>query len=348
MKEIVSLRLKNARALNGLSQQEIADRIGITKQMISKYENGIALPSSRILLQLSRIFNVKLDYFFSKNIVDLGVINFRKKSSFSKKKQESLKEKIRIQLQNYIQIENILSIDSTFNNIIQNEQIANLLDIESVVLKIRNAWEIGLDPIHNIIQLLEDQEIKVIELYDVDDKFDGLATFVNEKFPIIVVNGNFPVERKRFTLLHELGHLLLNLPDCDVKTQENFCNKFAAEFLFPKKMVVKEFGGYRDKVSLRELIEAQKKYGISIRAAMYRLVDASIISEKRNIDFYKKINSDPKLKKEVDQPRFETPEKSNRFEQLIYRALSQELITLSKAASLLNEDLEKLKRSSLI
>ena len=207
-------------------------------------------------------------------------------------------------------------------------------DIERIVLLLRAEWEIGLDPIHNIIQLLEDKEIKVVELFDVDETFDGVATFVNDKFPVIVVNGNFPVERKRFTLLHELGHLLLNLPDCNIKDEENYCNKFAAEFLFPKKLVIKEFGVKRDLISLNELIEVQRKYGISIQAIIHRLVDAGIFTDNRKIEFYKKINFNASLKREVNMERFQTPEKSNRFEQLVYRALSQEIISISKASSL--------------
>lgn len=348
MENLVANRIKNARVLKCLSQQNVADEIGISKQMVSKYESGEAIPTSSKFIKLSKLFGLKIDYFFSSFQIELGEINFRKKSTFSMKKQSSLKEQIKINLENYLWIEDSLSIDYTFKNIIQNSKINSIEDVENAVLKLRNEWNIGIDPIHNIIQLLEDKEIKVIELFDVDGKFDGMATYVNDKFPVIVVNGNFPVERKRFTLLHELGHLLLNLPECDVKQEENFCNKFAAEFLFPKQIVVKEFGGKRDHITITELISTQKKYGISIPAIIYRLVDSEILSKQRHTNFYKKIRFNPSLEREVNMTRFETPEKSNRFEQLVYRALAQEKISFSKASSLLNKNIETIKESSLI
>jgi len=348
MENLVANRIKNARVLKCLSQQNVADEIGISKQMVSKYESGEAIPTSSKFIKLSKLFGLKIDYFFSSFQIELGEINFRKKSTFSMKKQSSLKEQIKINLENYLWIEDSLSIDYTFKNIIQNSKINSIEDVENAVLKLRNEWNIGIDPIHNIIQLLEDKEIKVIELFDVDGKFDGMATYVNDKFPVIVVNGNFLVERKRFTLLHELGHLLLNLPECDVKQEENFCNKFAAEFLFPKQIVVKEFGGKRDHITLTELISTQKKYGISIPAIIYRLVDSEILSKQRHTNFYKKIRFNPSLEREVNMTRFETPEKSNRFEQLVYRALAQEKISFSKASSLLNKNIETIKESSLI
>jgi Zn-dependent peptidase ImmA (M78 family) len=348
MKDIVSQKIKHARVLKGFSQQELADRIGVSKQMISKYEKGESVPTSTNLLKLGKSLQVKMDYFFMPSKIEFGVLNFRKKSSFSAKKQDSLEQLIKLKLENYLDIESLLHIDSSFNNSIGKKKVDSIEEIEQLVLALRNEWEIGLDPVHNIIQLLEDQEIKVVELFDVDDSFDGLATLVNHQFPVIVVNGNFPVERKRFTLLHELGHLLLNLSNMSVKEEEFYCNLFASEFLFPKKLVIKEFGYKRDLILLNEFIEVQKKYGISIPAIVYRLADASIFSEKRKTDFYKKINANSKLKSEVNLSRFETPEKSNRFEQLVYRALSQEIISISKASSLLNQNVNALMENTLL
>jgi len=346
MKEIVSLKIKQGRVLNAMSLQDLADLIGVSKQMISKYEKGESLPSSKILIQLAKSLKVKLDYFFLPSTVELGEINFRKKNSFSIKKINSLKEEIKIKLSNYLEIENILQINNSFENPLNRKKVFSLDDIESIVKELRDEWEIGLDPIHNIIQLLEDKEIKVVEINEPENKFDGLASVINNKYPIIVINQNFNVERKRFTLLHELGHLLLTLPECEVKFEENICNRFASEFLFPKNMVIKEFGESRDAISLMELIEVQKKYGISIKAIMYRLKDVGILSESRLAEFYKKINFNSSLKREVDEERFKTPEVSHRYEQLVYRALSQELISSSKAASLLNMNINEVLGNS--
>lgn len=345
MENLVAYRIKNARKLKGLSQQDVADEINVSKQMVSKYEKGTSMPSSSSLLKLSRLFGLKIDYFFSSFKIEIGEVNFRKKSSFSMKKQNSLKEQIKINLENYLWLEDTLSIDYSFENCIKNYKIKSVSDIEKAVLKIRNEWNIGIDPIHNIIQLLEDKEIKVIELYDVDDKFDGLATYVNDKYPVIVVNGTFPVERKRFTLLHELGHLLLNLSDCELSQEEKFCNKFASEFLLPKNIVINEYGGKREHITLTELISTQKKYGISIPAIVYRLVDSNILSKERQKQFYIKVNFNPSLKKDINLSRFETPEKSNRYERLVYRALAQENITISKASSLLSKNIEVVREN---
>jgi Zn-dependent peptidase ImmA (M78 family)/DNA-binding XRE family transcriptional regulator len=343
MNHIVAYRIKNGRLLKGYSQNKLAEELHISKQMISKYENGLAIPDSKKLIALSKLFGVKVDYFFNSYKVGIERVNFRKKAKFSKKKQDSLRAKIKSELENYLWIEDLLSIDYSFKNPISKIEIKSLNDIEDAVFKLRNEWNIGTDPLHNCIQLLEDQEIKIIEIDSVDDSFDGLATFADDKYPVIVVNKNFPVERKRFTLLHELGHLLLNLKNYDYKNEEMFCNKFASEFLYPKNIVKNDFGGKRDGISLNELIAVQKKYGISIPAIVYKLVDANILAKDKIKQFYKRMNSNKNFKNTVNENRFETPESANRFERLVYRALTQDSISTSKASSLLGVNLSEVK-----
>lgn len=142
MESLVGNRIKNARILKCLSQQNVAEEIGISKQMVSKYEKGEALPTSSKLIKLSKLFGLKIDYFFSSFQIELGEINFRKKSTFSIKKQNSLKEQIKIRLENYLWIEDLLSIDYTFKNTIQDKEIKTIEDVEKVVLQLRNEWEI--------------------------------------------------------------------------------------------------------------------------------------------------------------------------------------------------------------
>lgn len=341
MKEIVSQKIRQGRILNALSLQDLANLIGVSKQMISKYERGESMPTSKLLLNLAKSLGVNMDYFFKDSTVELGSVTFRKRKNLSIKKVNALKEAIKIKLANYLEIENILQINNYFENPLKRIKANSLEDVALIVHELRNEWEIGLDPIHNIIQILEDKEIKVFEIDEPENNFDGLATIINTKYPVIVINKNFNVERKRFTLLHELGHLLLELPVGDSKLEESICNRFAAELLFPNNSVLKEFGTSRDVLSLSELIAVQMKYGLSIKAVVYRLRDAGILSASRVVGFYKKLNDSQHLMLLVDKERFKTPEESRRFEQLVYRALSQELISSSKAASLLNVNINQ-------
>lgn len=92
MESPVSFRLKNARIQNGFSLQQVADRLGISRQMVCKYEHG-TMPASEKLIALAKLFNQKTDYFFRPSEVHIGTINFRKKSQFSSKKNQCLKRR---------------------------------------------------------------------------------------------------------------------------------------------------------------------------------------------------------------------------------------------------------------
>ena len=61
--EFNATRLKDARLLRGLSQIELADLLGVTKQAISQYENGIVTPKSDITFKMSEVLNIPLAYF---------------------------------------------------------------------------------------------------------------------------------------------------------------------------------------------------------------------------------------------------------------------------------------------
>lgn len=343
METVVAARIRNSRIQKGYSLQEVAEKIGVSKQMINKYEQGISMPTSEKLIAFSKLFGQKVDYFFRKPEVEIGEINFRKKSKFSNKKVNALKEEIRVQIENYLYIENICNLNNIFVNPLSECAINSKDDVIRATEILRNAWNIGNDTIHNIIQLLEDKEIKVIEVEEETSLFDGLATVVDEKYYVIVVNKSMPIERKRFTLLHELGHLLLNLNHFNEKEQESLCHAFASEMLLAQRNVIIEFGDKRNKISLNELKNMQEKYGISISAIVYKLGEVKIISQEKLTSFYKRLNYDNALKQEVEMSRFEGDENSNRYENLVFRGVSEEFISLSKASSLLQLSLEELK-----
>lgn len=56
------IRVAKLRAAKGLSQAQLAERIGITKSMVSAYENSIRMPSYPVLIKIARVFNVSVDY----------------------------------------------------------------------------------------------------------------------------------------------------------------------------------------------------------------------------------------------------------------------------------------------
>jgi Zn-dependent peptidase ImmA (M78 family) len=217
-------------------------------------------------------------------------------------------------------------------------------EVEEAAEELREQWDLGQDPIYSIISLMEEHEIKVIEIDEDLSNFDGLSAFVGEKYPVIVVNKNMPVERKRFTLLHELAHLLLNISDDNAKQdREKFCHRFAGAVLLPRAVVWDQFGKNRNHITFNELFSVQRHFGISVSAIIYRLYHNKVISQEMQRRFFIQINQDRSLKDQVNLERYKGDETTDRYEKLVYRALAQEQISTSKAAAMLGKSVEEIR-----
>ncbi len=346
--DIFGSRLRSARMIAGLSLRELSEKIDneVTKQSLSKYEKGLMQPSSSVLFALSEALNLKVDFFLKDNFVEFKTVSFRKRKSLPKKDEEAILEKARSYYENYSEIENILGVGNSFYNPVKDIKIKSLNDVEKAANVLRDSWELGSQPISNLIEMLESVGIKVYTIKHTN-AIDGVAIDIKGGSPLVIINtADKPLERIRFTIIHELAHSLLKFTEKiqeDDRLLEKMCHYFASCFLIPKARLIKMIGGIkRSYIKINELIAIKEYFGISIRAIVYRLKQIGIIT----INYHKRwsiwLNKEFGSKNEPG--KYIGNEKSNRFLQLIDRAISEELISVSKAASLCNLSVLDIKR----
>jgi Zn-dependent peptidase ImmA (M78 family) len=253
-------------------------------------------------------------------------------------------EKTKEYLSRYLELEESIGIRNNFINPL--EDFTNITTYDQVVQAadmLRQKWSLGKGPIYNIVELLEDKNIKVLKL-NVDEDFDGLQTFVNGDIPVIAFNilkANKP-DRIRFTLLHELAHLLLKFGNIIDREKENFCHKFAGAMLMPKETIIAELGQFRNKLSINELGKIKLQYGISMQALVMRAKDCGIINEHYTKQFFFLMKQ---MNWRIDEPfEYAGLEQSNRFEQLIFRGLIEDQIPIEKAAELSDLSVQQFKK----
>jgi Zn-dependent peptidase ImmA (M78 family)/DNA-binding XRE family transcriptional regulator len=350
MNQLFAERFKSARMMNGLSLQDLSDKLEnkVSKQALHKYEKGEVTPDSEMLNYLCEVFGVRSDYFTRETLVELGAINFRKIEKLPSKEQSRIIEITREVLERYLELEEIIGINKPFDQPRMIPAVSSFGDVEAAAIAVRNFWNLCDNPIPNVIELFEDKNIKVIDI-QVDDDFDGLETWVNGKsIPVVVLNtGRLKSnDRKRFSALHELGHLLLPLEGVPEKLAEKYCHTFAGAMLFPRSAALKELGEKRSKISIQELGLIKQQYGISIQAIIYRLFDLGIISSYYKNYYYQYIIQ---MGWKVEEPyKYEGKESSGRFDQLLFRALSEDFISISKAAALKNMKLAEFRTKSMM
>ena len=325
-------RLRLARKMAGLSMEDLTRKAEgiVTKQAISKYEKGIMKPSSDVLIRLALALGVKPEYFYRHSKIELSGMQFRKRSKLPVKIIESLKQRTIDFLERYIELENILGIQKKFINPLTDLSIESLKDVENAALRLRKNWDLGLAPIANLLELLEENGIKVFEVKNIKD-FDGLTASVGD-IHAIVINKDLPPDRIRFTAAHELAHILCEFPE-DCKKEE-LCHAFAGAFLLPKEILERELMKKREQITLWELGEIKQLYGISMQAIVKRAHMLGIVSDFYYRNFQAMLNQ--KGWKKVEPIEYKGKEEAIRFKQLLHYAVSEEIITLSRGAELAN------------
>ena len=319
-------RIKVARINAGLSQQKVADKLGITKMAISKYETGLVIPNSKVLIQLADLFSVGIDFFFRSATVHLQEPSYRCRRTLGAKDEKKILGKTADWLERYLAVEEITGepklLDLPDPN---NCRISSLEEIENIARNLREEWDLGLDPIENLMEILEQHGIKV-GVIDAPEKFDALTLWYNDKCPVIIINKTFPGDRQRFNLAHELGHLVLNI-DEGIK-EEDAANRFAGAFLVPKEMVIIELGSRRHTLDFRELRLLKQKYRMSMYAWVHRAQDLGIISEADAKRHYIQMGQN-KWRKVEPWGQIE-PETPTYMDRLLLRALSERKISVSR------------------
>lgn len=337
MKNTFGIRLASARKMAGMSLQTLADNLEnvITKQSLSKYEQGEMKPDSSLLVKLANVLNVPVDYFYDEPTVKVEFTNpdYRKHSSkISQTEKYSIEERSKHLLEKYFEIEDLLKLDEGNEYFNYNEVIRTSEDAEKAAKKIRADWKLGYDPIPDVVAMLEDKGYIVLEI-EASEDFDGLAVDVNN-FKVIILNSKMHNEnktRKRFTALHELAHHALIIPkEFSHKDAEKLCNVFASAVLFPEETARKELHKERFHFYERELILLKERWGISISAIFHRALHLGIITDyvfrKFNIGYRKRGHhkNEPGI--------FLSKEHPCRFARLVYFALGKDIISVNEAA----------------
>lgn len=360
-------KLKLARLGAGLSQQELADAIGgISKQMISKYENGLSVPESDKLVRIAKAVGRKPGFLMRRPSFALADVEFRQTGPLLEKQIAQVQAEVAAQLEARIDLEQVLAIERSLKFNLEEAQKAlletkkavehavasaqNVLKateqaIEQAAEAVRSAWHLGTNPIPNASEMLERQGIHVIAT-EAPEGFDGMSTWVGNRHGVIVVRDTLPADpfRFRFTLMHELGHLVLNIPDnIHHTTRERMCDRFAGAMLFPAERVREEFGDHRKELFLKEFIEQKCRYGISIAAQTYRLEQAGVIKPALRLKIKKWLYEHEDRRFERNMGSFHSEHCGNYTDQLLSRALAEELITMSKAAEIKNIGLREVR-----
>jgi Zn-dependent peptidase ImmA (M78 family)/transcriptional regulator with XRE-family HTH domain len=359
IKKIIGQKIEVERKRAGLSLEEVAKKIGLSRQTLSLVENGESIIDSEKLLHFARLVGRPISFFFEEKTPEVQLF-FRADSAkeITSGLEDSLKERYR----RYVELEEILGIKPCG----QLPQSMNLRTfsgsdkeiIGDVAKQERKRLGIGDAPINNIFELFENNGIKIFVFDFGNLDLFGVTCYNEKNGTCIFVNGNtkIPGERQIFTVAHEYGHLIFHRDEfVDQDTfkyrkgvgkgkvpEEKIADYFAGIFLVPEEHLRKLVPiGYR--ITIADIIYIKRIFSVSFKTILERLLQCGLITSKEKSNFYGLLISSGFEKQEPHPLSKEELGFNKRFENLLRNAYENELISVNKVAELYGKNIREVR-----
>ena len=297
-----------ARRSRKLTQAQLADLMGVGQGTVSKYEVGVLLIPDSDLIKLSTVLDYPPEFFTQTVSVEGPSIS----ESFHRKRQSlsvpilnqvyALAEIRRLEIQKLLK-----SLDGTILEFPSYPIEEYNDDVEKVARTVRAQWHIQPGPVTNVTRTIE-KAVGVIFEYDFGSRqIDGFSHRSNHTPPIFYLNQNVPPDRWRWTLAHELGHIVMHFAvDGSPKVVEDQANRFAGEFLAPAHELKPQLWG----LDFQKLAGLKRYWKISMSALVMRAYQLGAITENQKRSMFTRLSkAGYRLREpEVTDPPNEPPE----------------------------------------
>ena len=271
--------LRIARQRRGLTQTAAATKMGLKQAVLSRMENGIVDVTDEVVRNAALAYTFP-ESFFNQSETVLGPPvsvhpMLRGTSKVTAKDVDMLTAELNIRLFNMRQF-------------LTNIEFARPLDVphldiemedspQSAARKVRLHWRLTEGPIKNLTRLLERAGIIVGTSDFGGAPISGVMFRPPSAPPFVLFNPSHPADRVRFTLAHELGHLVMHR--FPTSSMEDEANAFASEFMLPSKEMKQAFRGRR--VTIQTLAAKKKEWRMSMQSLVMAAKSSGSITQNQ-------------------------------------------------------------------
>lgn len=341
-------RLRVARRAAGFSLRGLAAAMDgiVTAQAIGGYERGEIAPSPPVLAALAHALGTPEAYFRDGPAMKLLALHFRTKVRVGQRTRTRIQAAALKRMDAYCGVEEQLGLPSASWAPPRGVPFPvgeSGAEVEFAAISLRRHWGLGLRPVGNVAEALEENGVKIVVL-DLPRGLDGACvtarTRDGQMVPGIVVSQRGPRERQRFTMAHELGHLTLRAsPRADA---EGTADRFAGALLMPAETVWSEVGRHRTHIGWDELFKLKRLFGVSVQALTHRCSQLGVFRTSLSRRLFEEFRcrgwSVPPYQEPGATMELERPE---RFGRLCMRAVAEEASSAVEAAGLLGASISE-------
>ena len=285
LKQFNGERLKKARIYRGLTVAELADQVGCQRQTLSMYEISKSQPAEKDVVQkIARALDFPYKYFYENTeTCSTGTTYFRSLLTTNKRYRNEQIAKMDFLSHVFLMLQDYVSFP-----VFQELELPNQTTPEEAAYTLRKAWNLGYEPIDNIVSIVEQHGILVTTFATNTDDVDAFSTFIGDaEYPTYLIaysSNKTSAARIHFDIAHELGHICLHewsedieeLSKEEFKKREKEANEFAAAFLLPEDTFIKDAeSGPHNLTYYRQL---KKKWKVSIAAMIRRAENLGVLT----------------------------------------------------------------------
>ena len=270
-----------ARESRGLKQVPLAKALGKSQAFLSQVENGEKNAPKGFVEKLSEVLDYPPSFFYEDfNAHNLPLPFYRKRKRINRSDINKIRARVNVKR---LQIKHLLKSAELPELRVPHVHMDEYQgSIQRLAKELRIQWDLPAGPIANVTRTLELLGILIVKFDFGTTQVDALSIYEADEDipPIIFINMRFPWDRLRYTMIHELAHIVLHHhnPNYTLNTDcEKEADQFAAAFLLPTE----DIKPYLNHLSLEKLANLKRYWKVAIRTLIRRAKDSGKITERK-------------------------------------------------------------------
>lgn len=281
--------LRLARQRKGFPQTDAAKRLEIDQSLLSRMENGVAEIREDVLLRAEALYGMPRSFFFQTDPIYGAPVSvhpmWRRKADVSGRDIDAIVAEVNMRVMHVRKFLDAADVGRV--NDLPRLDIEDYGDPEHVAALVRAHWKVPRGPIRDLTVLIERAGVLVAHSTMAGAAVSGVTFSVPGMPPLIVLNSDQPADRMRFTLAHELGHLVMHrFPSADM---ENEAHAFASALLMPAEDIQPLLQARR--IDLALLASLKPEWRVSMQAVIMRAKRLGLLSRNQEEYLWKQMSA---------------------------------------------------------
>lgn len=281
--------LRVARQRKGFQQVEAAKRLGIDQSLLSRMENGLAEIRDELIARTEQLYGVRRSFFFQTAPIYGAPVSvhpmWRKKADVTAREVDAVVAELNLRIMHLRRF--LEAADVARVNDLPRLDVEDYGDAEQIAGLLRAHWRLPRGPIRDLTVLVERAGVVVAHSTMGGGSVSGVTFSVPGLPPLVALNAEQPADRMRYTLAHEIGHLVMHrFPSARM---EDEANAFASALLMPASDIRPLLQSRRIDIPLLASLKAEWK--VSMQAIIMRAKSLDLVTRSHEEYLWKQISA---------------------------------------------------------